>query len=109
MYQKGAAEQQQVDAEGYFIGGNTVYLPAFMSIESQLPIITNQWNSNHFIANNQHPGRTFHSVMLLKNKQVKDSHLELVLVALQRLHDHAHGLHGALQPAVHAVEAVHAA
>lgn len=38
-----------------------------------------------------------------------ESHLELVLVVLQSLHDHAHGLHGALQPAVHAVEAVHAA
>lgn len=37
------------------------------------------------------------------------SHLELVLIALQRLHDHAHSLHGALQPAIHAVEAVHAA
>lgn len=32
-----------------------------------------------------------------------------MLVALQRLHDHAHRLHGAFQPAVHAVEAVHAA
>lgn len=38
-----------------------------------------------------------------------EPHLELVLVVLQSLHDHTHSLHGALQPAVHTVEAVHAA
>lgn len=48
-------------------------------------------------------------VSVAENKHFKDSHLELVLVALQRLHDHAHSLHGAFQPAVHTVEAVHAA
>lgn len=36
-------------------------------------------------------------------------HLELVLVVLQSFHDHAHRFHGALQSAIHAVEAVHAA
>lgn len=36
-------------------------------------------------------------------------YLELLLVVLEGFHDHAHGLHGALQPAIHPVEAVHAA
>lgn len=36
-------------------------------------------------------------------------HLELVLKALESFHHHAHGFHGALQSAVHTIEAVHAA
>lgn len=36
------------------------------------------------------------------------SHLELVLVVFQSLHDHAHSFHGALQASIHTVEAIHA-
>lgn len=36
-------------------------------------------------------------------------YLELLLIVLEGFHDHTHGLHGALQPAVHPVKAVHAA
>ncbi len=37
------------------------------------------------------------------------SHLKLVLVALKSLHHHTHSFHGALETAVHAIKAVHAA
>lgn len=36
-------------------------------------------------------------------------HLELVLKTLESFHHHTHGLHGALQSAVHTIEAIHAA
>lgn len=36
-------------------------------------------------------------------------YLELLFVVLKGFHNHTHGLHGALQPAIHPVKAVHAA
>lgn len=36
-------------------------------------------------------------------------YLELLLIVLEGFHDHTHGLHRALQPAVDPVKAVHAA
>lgn len=36
-------------------------------------------------------------------------HLEFVLIVLKSFHDHTNSFHGALQPAIHTIEAVHAA
>lgn len=36
------------------------------------------------------------------------SHLELVLIVFQSLHDHAYSFHGAFQSSIHTIEAIHA-